>query len=551
MFNFLYNSKPLKILLFILFIIFLQRGATLFVEFYDVDEITEVLMVNELVEGGKAFIDSAPTRPIYTLYFYIILKLFGAGNYFALHFITIIWIAFTAFVLYLINKEILNEKAGYIAAISYGIFISGFFEFNLALHGEIIFNLFVCLAFYYFVLYLKNKASLKSLFLTGFFAFLSFLTKGQTLVFIGMYGFLILLVTFIYQKESKKLLSIIKSELTYLFGIVFAFLIFYLITSYYGYFENFIANYIGGNVKYIKVGMNKVDYLAIIKKGLIQYFIVIVSHLPLWIALFYFLLKKDLLKQQNYLILAAFFLFANFGIILGGKRFYFHYFLQLMPSLVLITGIIVLYLKKQFTEKSFLYKSITILITTAIFFYSILSYSIAYFKNTNPDAIYNENYTLINNHAVVARREYKKVAQWIRKNSKKDDRILQWGDCIELYHFSDRRLGIRFPWISGFTDRFFMLQESNDKQFNEKEYMVLKSEVFQKKWLLDTRTNIQYSLICDIERKKPKFIIDTAESSFRGFSYPIDSFPILYDYISENYSYIKSISKMKIYEINH
>lgn len=549
MFEFLFKSKASKVFLFILFIIFFQRGATLFVDFYDVDELTEVIMLNEIVYGGSPFIDGTPSRPVYSLFVYSILKLFGPGNYFALHFAVIIWIALTAYLLFLTNKEILDEKAGYLAALIYGIFISGFFEFNLAVHGEIIYNLFVILAFYFFVLYQKsNKKQYFFLFLTGFFAFVSFLTKGQTLVFIPMY--FILIISFLFLKK-KNLFETSLSVLFFGFGILTATLAFFVIANYYDIFESFLTTYIGGNLTYMTVGVQKVDYQAIFSKFIKQYLLVIVSHLPLWLFLIYFVAKKSILKEQKYLILLVFFIFSNMGIFMGGKRLYFHYFIQLLPSLVLINGISIIYFKEQFrNSKPIFYKTLTSLYIAAIFFYAIPSYTIAFFKHYNPKFIYNKDYTVINNHSVVARRAYKDISSWIKNNSNKEDKILQWGDCIEIYHFANRRPAIRFLWCSAFTDKYYLMKNSKeDYKFNNNYFNTLKTSPENQKWKLNNPKNIQYSIIYDIDRKKPKYIVDTSPSKFRDFTYPLEDFPILFDYIKLNYHYIDTINKMKVYKL--
>ncbi len=58
-----YRQNKKAIFIIIILVAFFQRGSTLLVEFYDVDEITDVIMVSEIVDGGKAYVDAVPGSP--------------------------------------------------------------------------------------------------------------------------------------------------------------------------------------------------------------------------------------------------------------------------------------------------------------------------------------------------------------------------------------------------------------------------------------------------------------------------------------------------------
>ncbi|GMT48502.1 MAG: hypothetical protein IEMM0008_0041 [bacterium] len=541
MIHLLKNNKKTVIFIIIILVAFIQRGATLFVEFYDVDELTDVIMTSEIVEGGKLYIDAIPGRPVYFAFFYTIFKAFGSYNIIALHFFTIIWIIATSYVIYRIARELFHEEAGYFAALFYVIFVSGFFEYYLAVHGEIIYNLPVSLSFYFFILAEKEEKAYLHYFLAGVFAGISILTKGQTLL-LPVYFFVYLV--FVKSIVSKQLLINIRRGLLIFSGFVTLLLVFSYIIYQMGVLDNFITFYWSGGIHYTLHGFSQADLMERFFPKIGQNSL---AQAPLWLLFFYYLIHEKWLKtrETNHSMILLFFGISFLGIFMGGSRFYNHYFLQYLPALCVIAGYGIVLFVNRWIERKRIIQFANIIIYLSVIVYSTWNYTIAY------NAHYNIENTKPFNHGVIARKEYKEVSEWIKANSRPTDRIVQWGDCIEIYYFSQRRPGMRFIWASLYTNFAADSNKTSSATKFSPEKLASRKKLSEKKqWSFNTQEDIEYSIIIDLDNKKPRYIIDTAPSNFRGFGkYPLEKFYILYDYIKRKYQYKRTLDKMKIYEI--
>ncbi len=541
-----YRQNKKAIFIMIILVAFFQRGSTLVVEFYDVDEITDVIMVSEIVDGGKAYVDAVPGRPFYFAFFYGVFKIFGSGNIIALHFITILWIIGTCYLLYKINTELFNEVAGYLAAFFYAVYVSSFFEYYLAVHGEIIYNLPVALAFYFFVLAHKNKRIKLNYFLAGLVSCIAFLTKGQTLFLFLFFGFYLVIVKTITTKTFWR--EIINGTLVFsgfIITLVIVSGIFYLL----GTFDYAIKNYITKNVGYALLGFQSEELLSVIKKVLAKVGQNAVAQLPLWLLFPYYVyrLNKFSSKDSSRFMLVLFLGFSFVGVFLGGSRLYNHYFLQYLPALCLIAGYSLTLLMKSLLERRSWQWVVNVLLIAPIIFYPIWNYGNAYYSFYQPEKAYPLN------HGVIPRKSYKKVSEWIKAHSLPEDRIVQWGECVEIYHFSMRRPGIRFLWSGGYVNMYksMLLNRDNpiNKQYDPEKLLSKKSLPEKKQWTFKTPEDLQYTIILDLDRKKPRYIIDTAPSHFRGFKTPLKELPILFDYVNKYYIFVKVVNKMEIYEL--
>ncbi len=547
----LFNSNK-KYLIFIVIVVVavVQRGSVLFVEFYDVDEITDILMTSEIVDGGKPYIDAVPGRPIYFLLFYTVFKLFGNGNILALHTVSIIWVLLTSFSLYLINKRLFSNQAGYYSALFYGVFISVLFEHYLAVHGELVYNLPVSIAFLFFVLAETDYKPLIFYILSGIFAGISFLTKGQTILLMFYFGFYLLIVKSLL---NRNLFKNIVNGLLVLSGFLITAILVSLIFYYYKIFDYFISFYIGGNIGYAVSGFQNIEILSLLKKVFFKVTQNAVCQLPLWVFAIYYLYKSRFLKSRvtkDYMLL-FFLIFSFIGIFMGGSRLYNHYFMQYIPALCLLAGYGITLITDNIQmdrKKGFL---IHLSILLPVIFFSAWNYTNAYFSHTNPQKAFPQN------HAIIPRSPYKEVAQWIKENSQPEDRIVQWGDIIEIYYFAQRKPGLRFLWCSFYTNIYSGLAKPDkiNKIHYNPNLLRKKMKLPQnQQWTFKSWIDLQYTILLDFERdnplyKRPLYIIDTSEARIRDFYAPFKEYPVLYGYIIKYYKLIKTINRMDIYQL--
>ncbi len=519
MIQIIYNNRKAIIFLFIALIAFIQRGSTLFIEFYDVDEITDVLMTSEIMLGGEPYVDAVPGRPFYFLFFYISFCIVGIGNILGLHFMTILVIVATAYFLYRANKVLFNEKAGYFAALFYVIFVSGFLEHYLASHGETVMNLPSSISFYLFVLAAKVEKKYKSYlcyFLSGSLLLIAFLTKGHSGLIMIAYGVYLVIIKPI---KTKEFYNNALSLLFIVFGFMGIVILVYFIKPQ---LVGMITGYVSGNIGYISVGINNIAILPFINKAILKLGQNMLFQLPLWLLTIYFLIRNRLSikKDLRVLLLLAYLVVSFLGIFLGGDRLYNHYFIQYIPALCLIAG----YSLVRLMELSFNHRIkvlVNILLVMSIMINVLWNYTNGFLSHFSPSKVWTQN------HAIIPRAHYIGVSNWIQKNSTITDKILVWGDIVEIYYFSNRRPGIRFLWCSAYA-----------KSYNSG---LTRS--------INNANSAISSVITDLDKKKPRYFIDTAPSGVRSFgSYPLKGMPILYNYIKKHYQHVNTINKMDIYQ---
>jgi hypothetical protein len=112
------------------------------------DEQVYVVVAREMVHAGRPYVDAVERKPPLLFYLYdAILRLCGEYNYFALHVVSVLWTMATMMLLYLIARRLFDRRTGFVAALTYAIFIAWANYTNLAFNGELLMNLPVVAAF--------------------------------------------------------------------------------------------------------------------------------------------------------------------------------------------------------------------------------------------------------------------------------------------------------------------------------------------------------------------------------------------------------------------
>ena len=165
-------------------------SALLFIPFlgnvhlFDWDEINFAESAREMILSGdyltvsinfKAFWEKPP---LFAWFQVLSMKIFGI-NEFAARFPNAIAGIFTLLLLFNIGKKLYNERFGLIWVLVYAGSVLPFFYFKSGIIDPI-FNLFIFIGIYYFILFsdAEKKPGLKFVFLSAFFIGLAILTKG-------------------------------------------------------------------------------------------------------------------------------------------------------------------------------------------------------------------------------------------------------------------------------------------------------------------------------------------------------------------------------------
>src|SRR6266436_8734454 len=106
------------------------------------DEAGYSVIANEIVDGGRPYIDAVDRKPPLLFWTYAAaFKVAGEYNWIALHILSLIWALATMAGLYVIAKQLFDRETGLIAALFYGVFQPWASFKNLAFNGEMVMNL--------------------------------------------------------------------------------------------------------------------------------------------------------------------------------------------------------------------------------------------------------------------------------------------------------------------------------------------------------------------------------------------------------------------------
>jgi 4-amino-4-deoxy-L-arabinose transferase-like glycosyltransferase len=106
------------------------------------DEAGYSVIANEIVDGGRPYIDAVDRKPPLLFWIYAaVFKVAGKYNWKALHLLSLTWALATMAGLYAIGKQLFDRETGLAAAFFYSVFQPWAAYKNLAFNGEIVMNL--------------------------------------------------------------------------------------------------------------------------------------------------------------------------------------------------------------------------------------------------------------------------------------------------------------------------------------------------------------------------------------------------------------------------
>ena len=157
------------------------------------DEGMYAVVANELVDGGKLYVDVVDRKPPLLFWTYAgVFKLAGKYNWKALHILTVVWTLATMAGLYAIGRRLFDRATGLMSALLYCVFQPWATSKNLALNGELLMNLPIVWAW---AIGLRRSSSFvrPSLFLAGALLGVAFLLKQPAAIAAVPLGFYLLL----------------------------------------------------------------------------------------------------------------------------------------------------------------------------------------------------------------------------------------------------------------------------------------------------------------------------------------------------------------------
>lgn len=492
---------------------FLLRLATFYTPILDVDESFFGVFASVLQHGGVPYLDAMDNKPPLIFFLYqAVWAVFGENNWLALHILTAICVVATAIVIGRIGSSLVNEQAGRIAMFFYAVITTLGEPKLIAANINIFMMLPASACFLAFASAVKKEARWKWL-LCGAFAAITALFRYQ-----GAMIAVVIAVCALIEDSSPKILLRRMALFTVGGLAVTALVIGYI--HHIGALDAYILSFKAGMVYSGQAGSFAFWPRFLHKSGLF-----LLAALP-FVALLLsgvaaFRLRQNVLNWRglrhhcfdgqvkaatpnasNIYLLIWFIL--SWVPVCYGRRFYGHYYIQLMPSLALLAACGFSYMQLA-QPKGCYSKSFTAAICLwALFFFLIR------FENTGIRqliGIHPSDWVEISGLECP-------VGRYIKERTNGTDRIFVWGSASPIYTCAERLPASRFMWLDMLVGRI-----SAGKRYRTVSAEEKASPLAPELWKI---------LFTELEKHRPVYIVDTSTSeSFGGYQdYPLKSYPI-------------------------
>jgi 4-amino-4-deoxy-L-arabinose transferase-like glycosyltransferase len=299
----------------------LLRWPSFFSSVMDHDESTYIVIADAIRNGGMYFTDVIDNKPIgIFLLFAFFQKLFGS-SIIIIRILAATWVAMTASSLFLLHRRMgSSPSAGRASGLMFVFMTSIFMHFGLSPNTEIFYVFFTTAAF---AIVAMNQSTIQSLF-AGILLGAGFLIK-----YVVAFDALAIGIIMIISLWHKGLWTVIRTGAMMVIGftIPLAALFFYYQQA--GKLDSLMYYTFELSYKYVS-GRGEGNYFVFFGDLLGRFFPV---------TCWFFLVISPIGKANRIVKLSGiiWFLAAAIAIILQGKFFY-HYFIQLMPPLVFVAG---------------------------------------------------------------------------------------------------------------------------------------------------------------------------------------------------------------------
>lgn len=497
-------SSQWKVLFLLFGVNFLLRISTLFQQVVNIDEPQYAQLVWEWMNGHPPYTTSFGDKPFFCyLFYYVILSLFGKFNLIPVHLATTVVVAFTAFAVYSLVKPAGGKERAWVAALLFSC-LTTLGDFRLiASDGESLMNLPMGLGMLVFLIALE-RGRWPYFLLTGLLIGLAAQFRYQAGIQLAVVGSYFLLFD---RKKIFSALPIIALGFLFCFGLVFAWLWAMGSWEHYAYWS---WEY---EVDYIRVGLQTINPW---KKGLIRTALTILGALVVWWAaaetVFRAWQEKGFLsdpKVKRLWVIGLLWLVWGCVAVTTGGRFASRYFTQIFPPLALLACL------------TFDFKSAW---RRWLLFIPLFGFWIARFFAP-------EIYAAAGVYDYA--RFQKQIGHYLQERTGPEDRIFIWGWGNAIYIYSKRQPATRFMNSDFLTGRIPGSPTAYDPNFDTSFNIIPGS------WRM---------LMEDLEKYRPVYVLDTSPANIHDYlKYPIEKYPVLQNYLNENYALEKTLYQVKLY----
>jgi 4-amino-4-deoxy-L-arabinose transferase-like glycosyltransferase len=465
------------------------------------DEAGYSVIANEIVDGGRPYIDAVDRKPPLLFWTYAaVFKVAGKYNWMALHVLSLIWTLATMAGLYVIAKQLFDRQTGLISALFYSVFQPWLSFKNLAFNGEAVMNLPIVWAWAIGF----RRSSLKwrpELLVAGALLCAAFLLKQPAAIAAIPLGIYLLLPSYRISRGLTRTQCVVQAAIltTGFFGCL---ALFAVVLQEQGIFHETV---------YWTIVNHTIPYIFW-ENGILMTLAFVGACLPLLMGAamairdrrgFWAGRKSEQMALLGLLVASAIGTAA-------GARFYDHYYIQLIPPLTLLAAP---YYAQLWTGRlqppNWLLRPALTYVWLAA---TIVAFSISHWL------------------ALAARRVPLETGRYLLENSDPNDRIFVWGDKPRIYLEARRRPACRYILSFPLTGKVFGGLIPG----------------------LDTRSRILpgawTTLEQDFARHPPTYIVDVQRDP-KNAQYPVKDFPILAKFLADRYQPVAQTAEGVIYRM--
>ena len=518
-------SRTVLVLAGILLLVIFLRLPAVSSRFYIQDEGVTAAIGKCILNGGVLYRDVVDNRSPIGYYICALSFLLFGGTMAAAHLMLLILILLTILMLFLLSSKIWDSKTACWVALLFAVSSYSYLDTDmLAFNMEFIASFFAVIGVFFIVSYVRRRLGL-FLVLSGLCFGMAFFSKQPAifdflaaLCFIGAAAFM----------ESGSIRRTIKT----LSLLISGFCLTFLMIALYFYMNNSLREFYFWawiyNVRYYIPASRFIDKIMVVlwfispKSFLrenVYLLITFVVGAVMAAAKFFSRIEKAGMAALIEPYFIAWGLGAYAGTCLGGKTCG-HYFIMILPPFCLIGGRCISELFAILNSetkslpnisrkylKAFLVTAIALQLTTPVIYYAFKR-DVAGFYLKGADAVRNP-----------LPKPFDELAAYIRDKSDEKEKIFVWGAYPEIYEEAGRRPASRHLSCIFLTGLIPWANVAPDIDTSE--------SIIPGSWK---------TLIEDLKKNKPLYIIDTSPGGYRAFGkYPIVKFKDLFDFMNERY----------------
>ena len=477
----------------VIFIVVLLMRFNTFVSLPDRDASIFAYTGSLILDGGLPYLNSWDHKPplIYLLNAGIF-KMFGKG-FSQIAIFEFIWIIISVICFYKLALNFFKKSVSLFITLFFAVIFGN--DMFVQSYGmtETYMILPAMLSVYYIFRFYKTGL-LRYVLLSGIMCCLSFMFR-QT----GILIILPVLISFMYQLKKSQIR--LKTVFVYFIGIIIPIIPIINWFWFKGAFFDYIDQVFIFNSIYIKeAGFSYFENLK--TSYLIKYPALLISFIAGYFCVIIF--EK---KVLNRIVLLSWFLADLFSVVIS-RRFFDHYFIQMLPVMVLISGYFFSFIFNKFNK----IVTLALIILTLCFSGVIQKMNFFFAKTFSGKSI-----CILNDRKFLCREDQKEILYWTLENTSVKDKLFIWGAEDWIFFLTDRKCSSRYSYVYPLlTERYFSSKMTDE-------------------------------LLIDFKHKTPKYIYVSKEN-LQTFLNPPEYLKRLIAYINKEYVIFYENKNWKIYK---